>query len=131
MASAGAAAAAAARRRLEQEEEEEVTMLNFDPSSPYEYKIIRSATGAFRNPAKFQAFLEEEARAGWELLEKLDDTRARLKRPIEWRTKDGGLEQDPYRTKVGAGEATIVAWVLLATFLGIGAAIGTAVLLSR
>ena len=73
--SAAAAAAAAARRRREQEEEE-MTLMNTDPSGAVEYKIIRSATGAFKDPAKFRAALDEEARAGWELVEKLDNSGA-------------------------------------------------------
>jgi hypothetical protein len=97
-----AAAAAEAKRRRDQEEEEEVTPLNSDPSGAVEYKILRSATGAFRNPAKFRAALEEEAPAGWELVEKLDNARIRLRRSIAWRQKDGELAQDPYRIQVGA-----------------------------
>ena len=90
--SAAAAAAAAARRRREQEEEE-VTLMNTDPSGAVEYKIIRSATGAFKDPAKFRAALDEEARAGWELVEKLDNSRARLRRSTECRKRDAGLGQ--------------------------------------
>src|SRR5215213_8557090 len=99
-AGAAAAAAAAAKRKRDQEEEEEVTSLNSDPSGAVEYKIIRSVTSAFRKPAKFRAALEEEARAGWELVEKLDDSRVRLRRAIAWRQKDGELSQDPYRIKI-------------------------------
>ena len=96
-------AAAAARRRREQEEEE-MTLMNTDPSGAVEYKIIRSATGAFKDPAKFRAALDEEARAGWELVEKLDNSRARLRRSTECRKGDTGLGQDPYRTQVGISE---------------------------
>ena len=121
----GAAAAAAAKRKRdrEREEEEEVTPLNSDPSGVVEYKIIRSATGAFKNPAKFRAALEEEARAGWELVEKLDDSRVRLRRSIAWRQKDGELAQDPYRIKVGMSESVLALWIAL------GALAGTAVLI--
>ena len=113
---AAAAAAAAAKRKRDQEEEEEVevTPLNSDPSGAVEYKIIRSATAAFKNPAKFRAALEEEARAGWELAEKLDDSRVRLRRSIAWRLKDGELSQDPYRIKTGMSEAAIALWIVLA-----------------
>ena len=108
-----AAAAAAAKRARDYEEEEEVTPLNSDPSGATEYKIIRSATAAFKNPAKFRAALEQEARAGWELVEKLDDARVRLRRSISWRQKDGELSQDPYRTKVGMSDAVMALWVVL------------------
>jgi hypothetical protein len=100
---AGAAAAVAQRIR---EEEEEVTPSNTDPSGAVEYKILRSVTGAFKNPARFRAALEEEARTGWELVEKLDDPRARLRRSVAWRQKDGELCQDPYRITVGMSKFT-------------------------
>lgn len=106
--SAGAAAAAAAQRRKEREEEEELTFMNTDPSGAFEYKILRSATSAFRNPAFFRSALEEEAKAGWELVEKLDNDRARLRRRIEWRDKDAGLAQDPYRISVGMSQTGLI-----------------------
>jgi hypothetical protein len=112
---AGAAAAAAKRA---QEEEEEVTPSNTDPSGAVEYKIIRSLTGAFKNPAKFRAALEEEARAGWELVEKLDDSRARLRRSVAWRQKDGELSQDPYRITVGISQSALVLWIVLGVLGG-------------
>jgi len=85
--SAGAAAAAAAKRRQDHEEEEEATPMNTDLSGTVEYKIIRNVTKAFRNPAVFQQTLQEEAQAGWQLVEKLDDSRVRLRRSIEWRAR--------------------------------------------
>jgi hypothetical protein len=66
-----------------------------DTSASFEYKIIRSAMGQFKEPVKFKAFLDEEARAGWELFEKLDCARARLRRPTTCRQKDPELNQDP------------------------------------
>ena len=97
---AAAAAAAAAEEQRSKQEEEEMTLMNSDPSGKFEYKIIRSAWGAFKDPTKFRAALDEEARAGWELLEKLDESRARLRRSIDCRNGDAGLGQDPYRTDV-------------------------------
>ena len=130
--SAAAAAAAAARRRREQEEEE-MTLMNTDPSGAIEYKIIRSATGAFKDPAKFRAALDEEARAGWELVEKLDNSRARLRRSTECRKRDADLGQDPYRTQVGMSETALALWIVVATLVGIsllfGAVAGMVVLL--
>ncbi len=126
-----AEAAAAARRRLEREEEEEVTPHHPDPSAPFEYKIIRGATGAFKNPAKFMAVLEEEARAGWELLEQLDDSRARLKRQITWRQRDGVLGQDPYRTRIGVGEGMILVWAVFGTVAALAALFGVLALVIK
>src|SRR4051812_16715241 len=111
-ASAGAHAAAVAAEMLAQEEEEEVTPMNSDPSGAVEYKILRSITGAFRKPEKFRAALDEEAQAGWELVEKLDDKRIRLRRSIAWREKDSGLAQDPYRIKVGMTEGALAACIV-------------------
>lgn len=124
-------AAAAARRRREQEEEEEMTLLNTDPSGAVEYKIIRSATGAFKDPANFRAALDEEARAGWELVEKLDNSRARLRRSTECRNGDAGLGQDPYRTQVGISEGALAIGIVVGVFLLIGAVLGMVALLVR
>ena len=121
--STAAAAAAAARRRREQEEEE-VTLMNTDPTGAVEYKIIRSATGAFKDPAKFRAALDEEARAGWELLEKLDNSRARLRRLTECRKRDAELGQDPYKTQVGMSEAALALSIIVAGILGVMLLIG-------
>src|SRR5436189_6088667 len=115
--SAAAAAAAAARRRREQEEEE-MTLMNTDPSGAVEYKIIRSATGAFKDPAKFRAALDEEAHVGWELLEKLDNSRARLCRSTECRKRDAELGQDPYRTQVGMSETALALSIIVPVLLG-------------
>jgi hypothetical protein len=121
--SAGAAAAAAARRRREQEEEE-MTMMNTDPSGAVEYKIIRSATGAFKDPAKFRAALDEEARAGWELVEKLDNSRARLRRSTECRKRDAELGQDPYRTQVGMREGVLALCIVVAVLTVVALLLG-------
>jgi hypothetical protein len=124
----GAEAAAAARRKRQQEEEE-VTPFNTDPCGAVEYKIIRSATGAFKDPAKFRAALEEEARAGWELVEKLDDARARLRRAVAWRQKDGELDYDPYRIRVGLSEAALALRIVLGVLGGMVVLIGLVIAL--
>jgi hypothetical protein len=123
-AGAAAAAAAAAKRKREEEEEEEMTPFNSDPSGAVEYKIIRSVSGAFKNPEKFRAALEGEARAGWELVEKLDDSRVRLRRAITWRQKDGELSQDPYRIRMGMSESLLALWIVLGALAGVAALVG-------
>ena len=66
--STAAAAAAAARRRREEEEEEHMTPYTpRDLAENWEFKILRSATGAFKDPAVMQRSLAEEAQAGWTL----------------------------------------------------------------
>jgi hypothetical protein len=104
MSGAGAAAAAARRRREQQEEEEMTSYQLQDLSGDWEFKILRSVTGAFGNPGKLKKTLDQEARAGWTLLEKLDNRRLRLKRPVSARSGDGALGFDPYRTYVGLSE---------------------------
>jgi hypothetical protein len=104
--SAGAAASAAAaaeQQRLIQQEEEEMTPYSADDLvHNWEFKIVRSAMGRFRSPAYLQKVLDNEARAGWVLVEKFDNSRIRLKRPEAARQRDIKLDFDPYRIDVGA-----------------------------
>ncbi len=106
-ASAGAgaaAAAAAAKRRREQEEAELTEYKSEDLAGGWEFKILRSATGAFRNPQFMKSALDEEAHAGWVLVEKFDNSRLRLKRPATARAGDEKLDFDAYRTHIGLTE---------------------------
>jgi hypothetical protein len=105
MAPAAYAAAAEQRRiqMLRQHEEEDLT-----PYSPedlmenWEFKIVRCPLPLFERPAFLEAILREEARAGWQLVEKFDGTRVRLKR-VAGRPPAAELPAgyDPYRTAVG------------------------------
>lgn len=72
-------------------------------SSGWEFKIVRANADLFRNPKVFQRLCDEEAQAGWMLLEKLDDRRVRFKRPLAVRDllKPETLLHDPYRTRFG------------------------------
>jgi hypothetical protein len=130
MSTAGSSAAAAARRR-QQLEEEEHRMTSYEPrelAEDWEFKILRSMTRAFKNPQKMREILDEEARAGWVLVEKFDDGRLRLKRPASARSNDQTLSVDPYRTYVGYTETQyvflILAWVF-GSILFVGAFIAT------
>lgn len=114
-----AVAAAAALKQQQDREEEEVNPVEPDGPVGYEYKIVRSATAVFRDRDQMRATLAEEARAGWELYEKLDCNRLRLRRPVSCRAKDAELEQDPYRTRVGAGEGKIIVWAALGILGGL------------
>lgn len=118
-----AAAAAERHRQMCQEEEEMTTYSPQDLAGEWEFKILRSASCAFKKPEQLRQFLDEEARAGWVLVEKFDDSRLRLKRLATARERDGKLDVDPYRTFVGASPNTVAL-----TALGIGVAIGVAVL---
>jgi hypothetical protein len=118
-----AAAAAEQARRMRQEEEEMTGYRPDELAGDWEFKILRSTTGAFKKQERLRQCLEEEARAGWVLVEKFDNSRLRLKRPASARDLDGKLDFDPYRTQVGMTEGTlaltivgVVVGVLLAVF---------------
>jgi hypothetical protein len=96
----------------------------------WEFKIVRANRDLFRDPAMMKKLCDEEAIAGWILLEKLDDQRIRFKRPIAMREviKAEMLSFDPYRTHYGPtgngraiviGLAAITA-ILLPALLGFG-----------
>ncbi len=78
-----------------------------DLSSDWEFKIVRSDSGAFRKPEVLEELIEEEAQAGWVMLEKFDDSRVRFKRPRSARARDAYLPDgvDPYRTQSGVPSA--------------------------
>jgi hypothetical protein len=112
MSTAAVAAAAAAARRMRQEEESMTAYTPADLAEGWEFKIVRSNTRIFRDPARLRQVLEEEARAGWVLLEKFDDSRIRLKRPTAARANDATLSLDAYRTRVGISDITLALTIM-------------------
>lgn len=114
MAYYGAIAAAAAQKKRQQQlhtEEENMTQYTReDLKDDWEFKIVRSGSGAFRKPEALEKLVEEEARAGWVMLEKFDDSRVRFKRPRTARARDGFLPEgvDPYRTRYDVSSARYV-----------------------
>src|SRR5437762_4775739 len=84
-----------------------------DLTGDWEFKILRSMTGAFGRPEKLKAILEEEAKAGWILIEKFDNGRIRLKRPASARGGDAALGFDPYRTYAGISEGKFTLTVFI------------------
>lgn len=69
----------------------------------WEFKIVRANRNLFRDSSVLQQLCEEEAEAGWILLEKLDDHRVRFKRPMALRyIKPTKLVNDPYRCHYGS-----------------------------
>ena len=141
-----AANAAVARRRqalLEKEEEEMTQYTQDDLSNDWEFKIVRSSTAVFRKPKELNKLIEEEAHAGWMMLEKLDDSRIRFKRPRSARARDSYLpaDVDPYRTQYGVPSTRYALWAGVVVGLvvltlgvlgssladGIGALIGPAI----
>ncbi len=111
MAYYGAIAAAAAekkrRHKLLAEEEDMTQYTQDDLKNDWEFKIVRSDSAVFRKPEVLNRLLEEEAQTGWVMLEKLDDSRIRFKRPRSARAKDAYLpaDLDPYRTRYGVPSA--------------------------
>jgi hypothetical protein len=106
-------------------EEEDMTEYTHDDlRQDWEFKIVRSDSGAFRNPDVLNRLVEEETRAGWVLLEKFDDSRVRFKRPRSARSRDAFLpsDVDPYRTQYGApvGRRALVMAVVLGGLLALG-----------
>jgi hypothetical protein len=104
-ASGGAiAASSAAQKRRRNAEEEHMTGYTEDElNEGWEFKIVRSDTPVFRKPQVLARLREEEARAGWTMVEKFDNSRVRFKRPRAARAQDPYLPEqvDPYRTQYG------------------------------
>lgn len=94
----------AAHQQLIAEEEGMATYTREELEEDWEFKIVRANSPAFRKPEELQKLLEEEALAGWTMVEKFDDSRVRFKRPRSAREQDAYLPQgvDPYRTQYGA-----------------------------
>jgi hypothetical protein len=128
----------------EEEEEEEIlarydSKINTDPAEMgysngaiasqtrdlrllgWEFKIVRANRDLFRNPVILQRLCEEEAEAGWVLLEKLDDRRVRFKRPVALRDliKRERLSFDPYRSHYGPVTSPFMILAAIATLTAI------------
>ena len=72
-----------------------------DLGEGWEFKILRANTRAFRQPDNLKQACEEESQNGWVLLEKLDDSRLRFKRPRKARETAAAGAIDPYRSHYG------------------------------
>jgi hypothetical protein len=126
-----AAAAAAERRRREQEEEEMTGYTPEELASGWEFKIVRSSTRAFKRPAFLKQVLEEERGTGWTLVEKFDDSRVRLKRPMSARTHDESSRIDPYRTHVGISEVALGLSIAASIVIGLALVFGVVAIFVR
>ena len=85
-------------------------------------------SSAFKDPEVLEEMLAQESLAGWELVEKFDDQRVRLKRSSNARRKDALLSAgyDPYRTQHGSSAEGLALRILLALAL-LGTAAGLAI----
>lgn len=118
--------AAREKKKREQEEEEMTRYTDKELFEDYEFKIVRSATSAFKKRETVEQVIAEEATAGWKFVEKFDDNRMRFKRPASARRSDYNLPPgvDPYRTTYGMTE-----FGLAMSILGSMAALGGAIIL--
>jgi hypothetical protein len=75
----------------------------------YEFKILRSPSAHFGSPERLAKILGEERENGWELVEKLDNSRIRLARlcPSNRFASANGI--DPYRAVVGTSMLAVFA----------------------
>jgi hypothetical protein len=93
-----------------------------------EYKIVQSTLPTiFSNRRKLETLLAEEARAGWQLVEKFDNFRIRMQRDISHRANDDKLDFDAYRCHVGVPTVvthSIAALVTMAAVYGIFLLVG-------
>jgi len=131
-ASSTGAVVAAHHQQMMKEEEQMTTYTSEDLEQDWEFKIVRSSSSAFHKPETLQKLLREESIAGWEMVEKFDDSRIRLKRPRSAREQDAYLPQgvDPYRTQYGApavlygvvviGVLLLIVFVLAFVVLAVG-----------
>jgi hypothetical protein len=120
---AAAAAAAAAKAKKMREEEEELTPYHAEDLDGWEFKIIRANTRKFKTAEAVRKLCAEEAQAGWEMVEKFDDSRIRFKRRVQERSQDPHRQTgiDPYRAQIGVSEAQIVLIVLgLSALIALG-----------
>lgn len=87
----------------------------------WEYKIVRASRDLFRDSSVLQQLCQEEARAGWILLEKLDNRRVRFKRLLALRNvlDEAELPYDPYRSHYGTSWTPLHVVSAIAAFLAI------------
>ena len=89
-----------------------------DLGEGWEFKILRANTRAFRHPNNLKQACDEESQNGWVLLEKLDDSRLRFKRPRKSPATASPAAIDPYRSHYGM-DPTKLAVILVASLVGI------------
>jgi hypothetical protein len=75
-----------------------------DLDQDWEFKFIRSQLGLFANREFRERILAQEGRAGWVLIEKVDDYQMRLKRLRKLHPESVVEDYDPYRIVVDGPE---------------------------
>ena len=118
--------AAAAEAQRQYEEEEELTPYRQDDlEGEWEFKFLRSMTGAFGKREHLRRALEDEALCGWVLVEKFDNNRLRLKRRVGVHDDEFNPDIDPYRTNYGTSDTRFLIAGLALTFgaMAVGAGV--------
>lgn len=82
-----------------------------------EYKIIQSTTPHFAKQENLARVMNEEAQAGWALVEKFDNYKIRVQRDISHRTQDSSRSIDPYRVQVGPSNTLTYGAAALVTLI--------------
>lgn len=80
-----------------------------------EFKVLHAQTPLFKDPEKLRSVLAEEAHAGWDLQEKLDNHRIKLQRETSHRDNDKDLDFDAYRSTVGVSPVVTYSITALVT----------------
>ncbi len=121
----GAQAAQAAAKKKREEEEEMTQYSSEELETDWEFKFVRSATGAFKKPEVVAQLREEEALSDWRMVEKFDNNRIRFKRPASAQRKDHMLPLgiDPYRSQYGISESAMGFRIAMAILLVVAAVI--------
>ena len=98
-------------------------------NNDWEFKIMRSLTGAFKNPHTLQNVIENQQQYGWQFLEKFDDNRIRFKR----KSRHGSMDhsENPYETYYGMKPGKFSAIVILLSLLGSGILVAIIVLMTE
>jgi hypothetical protein len=118
----GAHVAAHAAAKKKRQEEEEMTKYTRDElDNDWEFKIVKSVTGAFSKREVVEQVRAEESIAEWVMIEKFDDNRIRFKRPVSAQRNDYNLppDVDPYRTTFGMSEGGL-AFSIMGVMVGVG-----------
>jgi hypothetical protein len=112
-------------KKKKQEEREMTAYTAKELQKDWEFKILRSAVGAFGKRETIEQVLAEETAAGWVLVEKFDDNRLRFKRPASAKHNDHNLPAhiNPYRTTTGNSKVGL-AFTLFGILAGVAALIG-------
>jgi len=90
----------------------------------WEFKILKTGNDGFRQYKLLKMVCEQELESGWILLEKLDDSRLRFRRPVMFRERDHLAKLDPYRSHYGSQTTKYIAIVILILIMAIPTFLG-------